>query len=104
MLYEGCGYYFLQNWLVFDGFFTPLTVPRPLPERHGDSAMCCGFGVKVPRGRGKICATRWSPIFLLTINDRYRARFTPKPGHIALSPRRSGSLFCFFWHCRNPGN
>jgi hypothetical protein len=28
------------------------------------------------------------------INDCYRARFTPKPGHIALSPRRSGSLFC----------
>jgi hypothetical protein len=33
--------------------------------------------------------------FLLLIGDRYRARFTPKPGHIALSPCRSGGLFAF---------
>jgi hypothetical protein len=29
--------------------------------------------------------------FLFSTNDCFRARFTPKPGHIALSPRRSGS-------------
>jgi hypothetical protein len=43
--------------------------------------------VKVPRGHEKICATRWLPIFLLMINDRYHARFTPKPGPISQSPR-----------------
>jgi hypothetical protein len=66
--------------------------------------MCCGFGVKVPRGQEKICATRWSPIFFLTINDCSHARFPPKPGHIALSPRRSGSLFYFCGIAENRGS
>jgi hypothetical protein len=55
--------------------------------RAATGQWACGFGVKVPRGHEKICATRWSPIFLLMINDRYHARFTPKPGPISQSPR-----------------
>jgi hypothetical protein len=55
--------------------------------RAATGQWACGFVVKVPHVGGKICATRWSPIFLLLISDRYRARFTPKPGPISQSPR-----------------
>jgi hypothetical protein len=65
--------------------------------------MCCGFGVKVPRGWGKICATRWSPIFFLTIHGCSHARFPPKPGHISPPPHRSGSLVCFCGIAENRG-
>jgi hypothetical protein len=60
--------------------------------------------VKVPRGQEKICATRWSPIFFFYINDFYHARFTPKPGHISLSPRRSGSLVGYRRFDKNQGS
>jgi hypothetical protein len=74
------------------------------PSGTATAQCACGFGVKVPRGQEKICATRWSPIFFLTINDCYRARFTPKPGHISLPPPRSGSLVCFFGVADNRGS
>jgi hypothetical protein len=55
--------------------------------RAATGQWACGFDVKVPRGHEKICATRWSPIFLLVIDGCYHARFTPKPGPISQSPR-----------------
>jgi hypothetical protein len=85
-------------WLLFS----------PKHPRHPSgtaTAQCaCGFGVKVPRGQEKICATRWSPIFLCATNDCYHARFPPKPGHIALSPHRSGCLFGCYGFAENRGS
>jgi hypothetical protein len=81
----------LQNFRISElqgfGTFETWCVINP---RAATGQWACGFGVKVPRGREKICATRWSPIFFLTNNDCDRARFTPKPGPISQSPRSLG--------------
>jgi hypothetical protein len=71
----------------------PLTAQRQLPNRHGDSAMCMRFWCESTRG-----CEKWVKLslghFLGRLKTGCHAHSPPKPGHIALSPRRSGSLFC----------
>jgi hypothetical protein len=95
---------FVPKRPVFDGFSVRLTVPRSPPERHGDSAMCMRFWCENSARWGENLCDTVVANFLLLINDRYHARFTPKPGHIALSPRRSDGLFCFDYSDKNRGS
>jgi hypothetical protein len=81
-------------------FLTLLTHQSPQPNRHGDSAMCMRFWCESSARRGGLLAKlkkarTKAAIFFFSNNDCYRARFTPKPGHISLSPHRTGCLVCF---------
>jgi hypothetical protein len=96
-------------WLLFvpemAGFLALLTVHAPPPERHGDSAMRMRFWCESSARWGKNLCDTVVANFLFLINGCYRARFTPKPGHIALSPHRSGSLvFAFLALTENRGS
>ena len=65
-------------------------------RHHGDSALCCGFGMEAHAILNNGSSFRLAIFF--KHKPEYRAHSTLKPGHIALSTRRAGSLF---WVCTN---
>ena len=61
--------------------------------RHGDSAMCCGFGVEARAGAKKLVpySLGWVVAnFFVARTLLYRAHSAPNPGHIALPPWPAG--------------
>ena len=66
--------------------------PAPLPTRHGDSAMCCGFEVEA-RARAKKLVRHGGREFFVT-RSRFAARIPPQspvPSHCHRAGRAASS-------------